>query len=233
MTQQHQIYEQVWDKTFQECHAPKLRAILSLTKDLDFHVVFDLGCGDGMISREILNHTSCTLVGIDISANNIRQARSRISHLLIGDLEHSLPFRPNISDLCLALDIIEHIIDTDSFLLEIRRVLNSSGKLILVTPNLASLVERFLLLLGFQPQNVEVSRIEKFGSISKTPPVGHFRGFTWPALREMLGYYGFTIDEFRVTTYYTGLMKVMDLVVGWVKKTLASLFVVYCHKNYL
>jgi len=78
---------------------------------------------------------------------------------------------------------------------------------------------------------LRVSRIS--GSISKTPPVGHFRGFTWPALREMLEYYGFKVDEFRVTTYYTGLLKVMDQVVGRLRKTCASLFVIRCEKNSL
>ena len=231
MTQQRQIYEQVWDKTYLECHAPKLQMVLSLTENLDPHVVLDLGCGDGIISHEILKQTYCTLIGIDISVNNIRHARSRVPHLLIADLEHPLPFRSSTLDLCLALDIIEHVIDTDNFLLEIHRVLTNTGKLILVTPNLASLTERLLLLFGYQPQNVEVSRIKKFGSIRKTPPVGHFRGFTWPALKEMLQYYGFRIDEFRVTTYYTGLLKVMDHVVGRLKKTFASLFVVRCEKN--
>jgi len=205
--------------------------VLSLIRDLDIHICIDLGCGDGIISHEIHKHANGIIIGIDISASNIRLARPRVQHLLIGDLEHYLPFRSGISDLCLSLDTIEHIIDTDNFLLEINRVLVNSGKLILVTPNLASLVERLLLLFGYQPQNVEVSRIKKFGSISKTPPVGHFRGFTWPALREMLEYYGFGVDEFRVTTYYTGLLKAMDQVVGRLKKTCASLFVVRCEKK--
>jgi ubiquinone/menaquinone biosynthesis C-methylase UbiE len=230
MDQQRYIYEQVWDRTFWGYHGPKLEAVLGLLEGLSPHTILDVGCGDGEISRVMNGHMDGVVIGIDISRSLIKVASKRLENLIIGDVERWLPFRFQVFDLCTGLDVIEHVVDTDGFLAGLYNVLKPGGYLILVTPNLASLVERLLLLFGFQPQNVEVSRVAKFGSFSKTPPVGHFRGFTWPALRDMLEYYKFKVVDFRVTTYYSGMLKVMDSMAGRVRKTLGSLFVVLCEK---
>ena len=219
----------VWTSTFHPCSIPKLKIITDLIAAMEYDTVADLGCGDGELSYWVTNTPS--LIGIDISADMMKTARGRLPHAIIADMETSIPLRSETIDLLLAVDIIEHLAGTDNFLVEIYRVLDSSGKLVLVTPNLASLTERFLLLLGYQPQNVEVSKIRKFGSIKKTPPVGHFRGFTWSAVREILQYYRFSIDDFRVTTYYTGLFRFLDLAMGRIRKTFASLFIVLCSKR--
>jgi ubiquinone/menaquinone biosynthesis C-methylase UbiE len=204
--------------------------VLDMLEDVSSDVVLDVGCGDGEISRAIQDHVDGVVVGVDISRSLTRVASKRLDNLIIGDVERWLPFRFQVFDLCTGLDVIEHVVDTDGFLVGLYNVLKPGGHLIIVTPNLASLVERLLLLFGFQPQNVEVSRVAKFGSFSKTPPVGHFRGFTWPALRDMLEYYKFKVVDFRVTTYYSGVLKVMDSMAGRVRKTLGSLFVVLCRK---
>lgn len=229
VTTKEYIYEGVWSSTFHAYDIPKLNKIRELVNNTQYSTVLDLGCGDGILSSKALG--SSAVIGIDSSGNMMKRAMQKLDHVIIADLDRYIPLRSETIHLCLAVDIIEHIVNTDNFLTEIHRTLTDTGKLILITPNLASLAERFLLLFGYQPQNVEVSAIRKFGSIRKTPPVGHVRGFTWPALREMLQYYGFRIDEFTVTTYYTGLLKAMDLVVGRLKKTYASLLVVVCEKN--
>jgi hypothetical protein len=40
----------------------------------------------------------------------------------------------------------------------VRRVLREGGYLLITTPNLASWVNRLVMLLGYQPYNCEVSR---------------------------------------------------------------------------
>lgn len=229
MTYQKQIYEDTWHDTYHTHDIPKMRLMTKLIDQLQYTTAISLGCGDGHLSCNTTDKTF--LVGMDLSAGMVRLAKDNLNHVILADLDTSIPLRSGTIDLCMAVDIIEHLVYVDDFLIEINRSLRSSGKLILVTPNLASFTERILLLLGFQPQNVEVSQIEKFGSIKKTPPVGHFRGFTWGALREMLQYHGFIVQTFEVTTYYTGLLKLVDLVLGWLRRTLASLFVLVCTKN--
>lgn len=229
MSFQRQIYSQVWDKTFHECHIPKLEAIRKLVSRIECDTIIDLGCGDGKVSRLAVGD-KFTLVGIDISEDMVRVARTSLDHVVLADLETSIPLRSGVVSLYLGIDIIEHLVNTDNFLLEINRSIDSSGRLILVTPNLASFVERILLLLGYQPQNVEVSRVHKFGSFRKTPPVGHFRGFTLTALEEILCYYGFKVLETGSTTYYGFMLKYLDLFLGRLRKSLGSLLIVVAGK---
>lgn len=231
MSLQKRIYESTWKSTFDECHKPKLKEVIKLINEYySSGIILDMGCGDGMISQMIEQIFKVPLIGIDISTNLVKDCRGRVEHILLCDLESPLPFRSRIINFVMALDVIEHLIDIDGFLDEVRRLLKPQGKFLIVTPNLASLVERGLLLLGFQPQNVEVSRIKKFGSIRKTLPVGHFRGFTFSALKEMLFYYGFRLEKSLSTTYYVGLMGKMDILISKIRKTWASLMIVLVKK---
>jgi 2-polyprenyl-3-methyl-5-hydroxy-6-metoxy-1,4-benzoquinol methylase len=56
-------------------------------------------------------------------------------------------------DLIIAGEIIEHLIDTDHFAVELHRVLKPGGFLILSTPNLASWYSRLRLLRGRVPRS--------------------------------------------------------------------------------
>ena len=54
-----------------------------------------------------------------------------------NDFANPLSLPTNSTDLVIALEIIEHLFDTDFFLNEIHRILKPEGLLILSTPNLA------------------------------------------------------------------------------------------------
>lgn len=229
MSHQQYIYERLHDQTFAQCHIPKLMCVLDLLKGTS-GIVLDLGCGDGKISFNIKIKTGARVIGVDVSVEKVKEAKDLIE-VVLCDLDRPLPFRSGVFDLCCGLDVIEHIINIDGFLFEIHKTLKDRGKFIIVTPNLASFVERMLLLLGYQPQNIEVSKYHKFGSLRRTPPVGHFRGFTLSALTEMLEHHNFRIEKVGVTTYYGGLLKCVDVFLGKIRKTLGSLFVVVASKQ--
>lgn len=108
------------------------------------------------------------------------------------DLNRALPVATSCADTVLALDIIEHLWNTDGFLSECNRVLRPGGFLILSTPNLASGPNRILLALGFQPLGSEVSDRKIYGRPG-TSPAGHLRVFTPLALRQMVADYGFAV----------------------------------------
>ena len=56
--------------------------------------------------------------------------------LLNCDLGQGLPFRDETFDVILASEVIEHLAQPEVFLAEARRVLSTSGVLLLTTPNL-------------------------------------------------------------------------------------------------
>lgn len=48
---------------------------------------------------------------------------------------NNLPFRNSCFDVVIMLDVIEHVVDVDSALAEVVRVLRTNGKLVITTPN--------------------------------------------------------------------------------------------------
>jgi len=96
------------------------------------------------------------------------------------------PFKDRF-DLVLAAEIIEHVIDTDTFLQKIAASLKSDGELILTTPNIAALGRRLLLLVNKNP-HMEVS-LEKDSA-------GHVRYFIKDTLIWLLEKNGFKVISF-------------------------------------
>lgn len=101
--------------------------------------ILDIGCGDGSLTEPLKKDNR--VWGVDLNFGNIRV-----------DLQTgNLPFNDKSFGVVIASEIIEHIWDNRRLLKEIRRVLVPQGKLIISTPNLASLGRRFLLLRGQNP----------------------------------------------------------------------------------
>jgi len=151
--------------------------------------VLDIGCFDGTIGQFLINNKN-DLYGIDASREGVDTANKRGIKAKIGNLEEKFDFKDNFFDVCLAGEIIEHIVDTDFFIDEIKRVLKPNGYLVLSTPNVASFGRRLLLLLGKNPY---------FEASYGFPPealAGHIRFFTKDLLLSFLKYKGFEIITF-------------------------------------
>jgi 2-polyprenyl-3-methyl-5-hydroxy-6-metoxy-1,4-benzoquinol methylase len=87
-------------------------------------------------------------------------------------------------------ELIEHLVDPDGAVAEVRRVLRPGGSLLLSTPNLAAWYNRGLLAVGIQPVFSEVSLTGVFGRPGRVV-AGHLRLFTRRALTEFLTASGF------------------------------------------
>lgn len=94
--------------------------------------ILDTGCGTGINLKylQILGDA----YGLDISKDALRFSKSRgLSSLICGSAD-SLPFKNDLFDLVLALDVIEHIDDDLSAVRELNRVLKPGGRLIITVP---------------------------------------------------------------------------------------------------
>lgn len=156
--------------------------------------VLDIGCGDGTaaaVAAPLLHHHR--IIGVDWSQDALRRARAHLQHPVRGELtDGGLPFRSESADAVLFSEVIEHLVDPDSALDEIRRVLRPGGHLMLSTPNLAAWYNRGLLLAGVQPVFSEVSLRAIHGRPGKEV-VGHLRLYTARALREFVAASGFEV----------------------------------------
>jgi SAM-dependent methyltransferase len=154
--------------------------------------IVDVGCGDGaatiLAARVNPGHR---IVGLDWSAGALRHARSRGLTLVRAEVEPAgLPIASGCADVVIMSELIEHLVDPDSALEEVRRVLKPGGTLLLSTPNLAAWYNRGLLALGVQPLFTEVSLRGVFGRPG-SQVAGHLRLFTRRALVGLLAARGF------------------------------------------
>ena len=157
-------------------------------------VVLDVGCGDGsaaaVAARVLDGHR---IVGVDWSQDALRRAARRLPQVVRGELSGGgLPFASGSADAVLFSEVVEHLVDPDGALDELRRVLRPGGHLMLSTPNLAAWYNRALLLGGVQPVFSEVS-LRRVHGRPGSQVVGHLRLFTARALREFVTASGFEV----------------------------------------
>jgi SAM-dependent methyltransferase len=156
----------------------------------------DVGCGEGTWTAMAAASAAAagidiTIIGFDWSVAGLDQARSHGLDVVRGSVEHpGLPFGSDSLDIVIVSEIIEHLVDPDTALVEAKRVLRPGGTLLLSTPNLAAWYNRGLLMLGVQPMFTEVSLQGIYGRPGHEV-VGHLRVFTRRALAALLAAHGF------------------------------------------
>lgn len=100
--------------------------------------VLDIGCGTGLFTRQIAEHTDAHVTGIDISADLLAVARASTTSPLIryveGDAMH-LPFEDGTFDVVCGSSVLHHF-DFDRSLAEIYRVLKKGGRIVFAEPNM-------------------------------------------------------------------------------------------------
>jgi ubiquinone/menaquinone biosynthesis C-methylase UbiE len=149
--------------------------------------VLEIGCNDGFIGEKLL-HQGNDVYGVDIVKRNLSYAEKRgIKTKLCNVEKQKMPFPDNYFDVVIIGDVIEHVFDTDAVLDECYRVLKKRGKLLLTTPNVASLGRRIMLLFGISPFLEYSIRLSTNG----LPSVGHVRYYTEHTLRNQLEYHKF------------------------------------------
>ena len=165
-------------------------------------VVLDVGCGDGSaLATAAAQNPAHHFAGLDWSADAVRQARARGLTAVRGTIETRLPVADSKADVVIMSELIEHLVDPDGALEQVRRVLRPGGHLLLSTPNLAAWYNRGLLAAGIQPVFSEVSLRAVFGRPGSVV-AGHLRLFTRRALTEFLTASGFRCVTVAGASYH-------------------------------
>ncbi len=97
--------------------------------------VLDIGCGEGRFAAE-LARAGADVVAVDVAEEPLRRARTRHPELDLRLIAPEGPWELDDAsfDAVWAGEVIEHVADTAAWLSEVRRVLRSSGSLIVSTP---------------------------------------------------------------------------------------------------
>ncbi len=99
--------------------------------------VLDLACGAGYGTAMLAVH-GCSAVGADCDPDTVAIARGSFP---TGEFEcadaRNLPFADGSFDAVVTFETIEHVVDGEAYLREMKRVLRPGGRLLCSTPNIA------------------------------------------------------------------------------------------------
>jgi SAM-dependent methyltransferase len=162
--------------------------------------IIDIGCGRGFLLKQLIERDpSLQAYGVEVSPAQAREARSAGITVFEQNVETGIPLPEASVDVAVVGEVIEHLFDPDACIEEMHRILRPDGMLIVTTPNLASWLNRILLLFGIQPVFTETSTRKKYGhwlsalGEGKSTTQGHLKLFTLGALHEMLSDLGFDV----------------------------------------
>lgn len=113
--------------------------------------VLDVGCADGGFSAPLVQ-AGYECYGLEYVDEAVEESRARGIIVSRGSFLDSFPFDDASFDVVFAGEVVEHTIDDQAFLREVRRVLRPGGLCVITTPNLVSLGNRMLMSSGRLPR---------------------------------------------------------------------------------
>ena len=142
--------------------------------------VLDIGCGEGRHSLSLYVDREVNAIGMDLSMEDMKTAKSRIKDFSITDTNKSscvfgagdiksLPFEDNIYDAVICSEVLEHLESLDDAVSEIVRVLKPGGVLAVSVPR-------------FIPELI----CWKLSSEYSKTPGGHVRIFRHKNLKQLI-----------------------------------------------
>jgi len=156
----------------------------------------DIGCGFGGLSALVGEYIGAQEVhGVDIDHRVVSEAQGKNVAVVLADAgDKPLPYPDGHFDVIMTLGMMDYLVSFDAMLREVNRLLRPGGSVLVSLPNLASWHNRAMLLLGFQPRDVEISSEVLVGvppGYAGENPAGHIHIPTVRAFVELMEHHGF------------------------------------------
>lgn len=143
--------------------------------------ILDAGCGSGRTLVELADYGG-EVCGIELSSDAAELARARgLGDVQVGRLEE-LPWEDGAFDLITCLDVIEHVPDDVTALVELRRVARPGGWLLVTVPAYQALwsrhdeanhhyrrYSRSMLRTAARSAGWQIERVSSFNSLLLAP----------------------------------------------------------------
>jgi len=129
----------------------RLAHIRRMTAATPIDTILEVGCGGGHVLRMF---PESDLTGVDVSGEMLRKARRNLRgfrvRLLKGEL-HELDLPSASFDRIICTEVLEHVVDPESILEQIRRLLAPDGRAVVTIPNdhLINNLKRIVRKSGF------------------------------------------------------------------------------------
>lgn len=153
--------------------------------------ILDTSAGIGIVAKRIKENYNCEIICNEISptCKKILKKIGLITCSFDIDNENTFfPFKDKTFDAIISLATIEHLMNIDHYIKEIKRILVDDGYLYISAPNYSGILYLIRLLITgktFHDPMLENERYEFFS---------HIRYFTFRTLKEFITSFGFKLD---------------------------------------
>jgi 2-polyprenyl-3-methyl-5-hydroxy-6-metoxy-1,4-benzoquinol methylase len=148
----------------------------------DAKSILEFGCGEAPLGEALKRRQKCRVVGVELDRAAAAIARKRIDDVYCGDVREIVSLLHERFDCIVGGDIVEHLDEPWSFLVDLRRICTPGGHLLLSLPNVANASIVGDLLQG------------RFDYVYMgLTCVGHLRFFTRQTVEEMLTIAGWEV----------------------------------------
>lgn len=162
----------------------QVRDDLLLYIPLDARSLLELGCGEGALGALVKQRQKCRVVGIELDRDASAIARKKIDDVYTGDVRHLIEVLDERFDCIVASEIVEHVDDPWSLLIELRRLTAPGGRLVISIPNAANASLIGDLLRGrFDYTYIGLAC------------AGHLRFFTRSSIEDLLDIAGWRVES--------------------------------------
>ena len=143
---------------------------------LQSKTILDIGCGEGLFGGIVKKRNLSEVWGVELDANIGKKACNILDKVIIGNILNIAPEIPNNYFDCIVLnDILEHLVDPYSLLVELKNKINQNGIIVCSIPNIRYFHVLKELILEKQ------FRYKDLGVLDRT----HLRFFTYESIKEM------------------------------------------------
>lgn len=158
--------------------------------------ILDLGCGDGHISKYLVD-CATSVTGIDLSATRIERAKKKGIKGIVGDATSTfLPSNSYSKIIC--SEVVEHVLDPNILFSEIYRLLEDKGCAIITVPINQELHKTLMDVSIDDLINCSYNNICKKYKLVDT----HLSSFSVSSLTDLVNECGFKVGEIDYTYDY-------------------------------
>lgn len=122
-----------------------------VNKITDYSIVLDVGCSSGMLGRYLSEKKGCIVDGVDIDEGAIELISAKYRFTAVKNLESEILtdlFKTETYDYIVVADLIEHLVNPNNLLSELKKLIKPHGTIIFSVPNITHIAVGFELLLG-------------------------------------------------------------------------------------
>jgi ubiquinone/menaquinone biosynthesis C-methylase UbiE len=163
-----------------------------IIENYKFNNVLDYGCGNGIFGIYLKQKTQCNLIGVDGSEYGVKKSKELgydQAYHIKDFCTQKIPLEDQSADFIISKDILEHLIDPDYVLNEVRRICKKDGLFLFHLPNQFPLKYRFKFLFT---NNIDTQNYSPDANEWNLP---HIRFYNHKCIIKKLKELGFDIIE--------------------------------------